>query len=147
MKSSNSPPLAALALGIGGLIPFLCLALLVWFGPLGYRTAAITALLGYSASILSFLGAIHWGLGMRDASEASPSMWVWGVIPSLIAWVALLLAPPTGLGLIAAGLVACLIVDSQVYPRMQVTAWLPLRKVLTGVASACCLAGAWGAAV
>ena len=145
MTSSSSPPPIAIVLGIGGLIPLLGLALIVWFDPLGYRPAATAALVGYGASIFSFLGAIYWGLGMRDASPAGPSIWVWGVVPSLIAWVALLLAPTAGLGLITAGLVACLIVDSQVYQRHQLAAWLPLRRVLTGVASVCCLAAAWGA--
>lgn len=132
-------------MGIGGLIPFVGLALLVWFGPAAYRPSTITALLGYGASILSFLGAIHWGLGMGDSSRAGPSLWIWGVVPSLIAWVALLVTPAIGLGLVAAGLVACLAVDSRVYPRFAMAAWLPLRNILTGVASVCCLAGAWGA--
>ena len=123
---------------------FLALTLLVCIGPSSYRATAIAALLAYGASIVSFLGAIHWGLGMRDARTASSGMWVWGVVPSLIAWVALLLAPTAGLSLITAGLVACLIVDSQVYPRHQLAAWLPLRRVLTGVASVSCLAAAWG---
>ena len=144
MKPSSSPPPTAIALGIGGLIPFLGLALVVWFGLRGYRPAAIAALLGYGASILSFLGAIYWGLVMRETHQVSIGLWVWGVVPSLIAWVALLLALPAGLGLIAAGLVTCFIVDSQLYPRLQVAAWLPLRGLLTGVATVCCLATAWG---
>lgn len=146
MKPSSSPPPTAIALGMGGLIPFLGLTLFVWFGPPAYRPAALAALLAYGASILSFLGAIYWGLGIRNASQANPGFWVWGVVPSLIAWVALLLTPPAGLALIAAGLVTCLIVDSQLYPRLQVAAWLPLRRLLTSVATVCCLATAWGAA-
>jgi hypothetical protein len=146
MKSSNRPSRVTQALGYAGLIPFLALALAVWLAPPQYRPVASTALLGYGASILSFLGAIHWGLNMRDASRATTALWVWGVTPSLIAWVAILLQPQRGLWLIAAGLLACFVVDKTVYPRFDAHPWLPMRFLLTLVACACCIAGAWGSA-
>jgi Protein of unknown function (DUF3429) len=109
------------------------------------RALGIAALLGYGATILSFLGAIHWGFAMRDASTQSTNLLVWGVIPSLLAWVALLLDPVAGLWLVAAGLWGCLAVDRVVYPRFGADAWLPMRLVLTLISSLSCVAGALGA--
>jgi hypothetical protein len=146
MNSSNNPSRLVQLLGYTGLIPFVTLALAVWFGPPHYQTPAAQALLGYGACILSFLGAIYWGLNMRDSRNAPQALWIWGVSPSLIAWVALLVPLPFGLWLIAAGLVTCLIVDKAAYLRFGAAPWLPMRLVLTVVASASCLAGAWACA-
>ncbi len=100
------------------------------------------SLLGYGATIASFLGAIHWGLVMREGpAQPVPSL-LWGVVPSLLGWVALLLGPAPGLLLMAALLWACLAVDRVLYSRYQLQAWLPMRWQLTVVASISCLAGA-----
>lgn len=141
----KSPNPWAQALGYGGLIPFVGLASAVWFLDPADRARSIAALLGYSATILSFLGAIHWGLAMRDASAPSTSLLVWGVMPSLLAWAALLVNPLTGLWLVAAGLWGCFAVDRLVYPRFGVQAWLPMRLMLTLISSGSCIAGALGA--
>ncbi|WP_279629116.1 DUF3429 domain-containing protein [Pseudomonas rhodesiae] len=47
-------------LGYGGLFPFIFLALLIRFS-LDYRQLFAIALVNYGASILSFVGALHWG--------------------------------------------------------------------------------------
>ena len=142
-KTHNSPTMAAQVLGYGGLVPFVGLSLAVWMLPLVYRATALTALLAYGASILSFLGAIHWGFTLRDRPAASTRQLVWGVVPSLTAWVALLLPPTLGLWLLAAGLWVCFAVDRVMYLRVGVQAWLPMRLLLTLVASLSCLAAAW----
>ena len=104
------------------------------------------ALLAYGAVIASFLGAIHWGLVMREApAQPLPSL-VWGVVPSLLGWVAVLLGHAQGLVLITALLWVCFAVDRVVYPRYQLQAWLPMRLQLTLVASLSCLAAAFALA-
>jgi hypothetical protein len=137
----STPSVAAQTLGYGGLIPFVGLAVALWLWP-AHRPMAGLALLGYSATIASFLGAIHWGLTMRDAQGQSRSLLAWGVVPSLLAWVALMLPVASGLLLITALLWACFAVDSRVYPRLGLRAWLPMRLLLTAVASLSCIAGA-----
>jgi len=129
-------------LGYGGLIPFVALALALWLAPSGGGSFEGMALLGYSATISSFLGAIHWGLSMRDGADQHVPTLLWGVVPSLLGWVALLLGPAPGLLLIAALLWTCFAVDRLLYPRHQLQAWLPMRRRLTLVASISCLAGA-----
>jgi hypothetical protein len=101
-----------------------------------------TALVGYGATIASFLGAIHWGLVMRQGPVQSVPSLLWGVLPSLLAWLALLLAPALGLLLITALLWACFAVDRVLYPRYRLQAWLPMRWRLTVVASFSCATGA-----
>jgi hypothetical protein len=136
------PSAWAQRLGYAGLLPFVLLAMATWVAEPGQRAFSVLALEGYGAVIASFLGAIHWGLVMRDASKQSLSFLGWGVTPSLLAWGAVMLSPASGLLVIAAVLWICLAVDRVLYPRFQAQAWLPMRMALTCIASASCVAGA-----
>ena len=86
---NSSPPLLPNILGWIGLIPFGLAALgthsgidaLVLYGFFG-GTA-------YGAVILSFLGAVHWGLAMLD--ERSPYWYVWSITPALFGFASLLI--------------------------------------------------------
>jgi hypothetical protein len=118
------------------------LATALWLVPSASQPLWVTALLGYGATTCSFLGAIHWGLTMRDGLAPRASSLLWGVIPSLLSWVALLLGSAGGLLLIVATLCACFAVDRLAYPLAQLQAWLPMRFQLTLVAGLSCLAGA-----
>ncbi len=136
------PSMWARRLGFGGLIPLVCLAAALWLSPPGGWPLASMALLGYGVTICSFLGAIHWGLVMREGPvQPMPSL-LWGVVPSLLGWLALMLGAATGLLLVTALLWACFAVDWLLYPRYQLQAWLSMRLQLTLVASVSCLAGA-----
>ena len=53
-----------------------------------------TALLAYGAVILSFVGALHWGFAMALgglSDRERTHRFVWSVVPSLLAWPAVLL--------------------------------------------------------
>ena len=118
------------------------LASALWVARPGDWPWASLALLAYGAVIASFLGAMHWGLVMREApAQPVPSL-LWGVVPGLLGWVAVLLGGAQGLVLIAALLWLCFAVDRTVYPRYRLQAWLPMRVQLTLVASVSCLAAA-----
>lgn len=136
-------PLAPWAkrLGYGGLLPFVGLGLAAWVLQGSRQAQAIFALLAYGATIVSFLGGIHWGLALRDRGDPSVAMLAWGVVPSLLAWAALLWGASSGLWLLAAGLWACWAVDRSVYPRLGLEGWLGMRLELTVVASLMCVAG------
>jgi hypothetical protein len=129
-------------LGYSGLVPFVALALGAWITDPAHRALLCFALLCYGSTILSFLGAIHWGLALRDPANPSSALLIWGVVPSLVAWVALLVGGAAGLCLIGAGLWACFAVDRRVYPQFQIRGWLGMRLALTAVASLSCLAAA-----
>jgi hypothetical protein len=142
MSDTAGPSQWARRLGYGGLIPFVGLAAALWLAPPGDWPLARMALLAYGATIVSFLGAIHWGLVMREGLAQPVLSLLWGVVPSLLGWAALLLGHAPGLTLVAAVLWACFAVDRVQYPSYRLQAWLPMRLRLTLVASVSCLAGA-----
>jgi len=138
-------PRWAARLGYAGLIPFVALAAAAWLAPVAHRAQAAFALLAYGATIASFLGAIHWGLAMRGPLTPQPGPFVWGVFPSLVAWVALLLPLSQGLVTMALLLGICLAVDRRSYPAYSLGDWLGMRLHLTVVAALCMLAGSMAA--
>ena len=141
------PPLTDTArlLGTLGLLPFVLGALTVWW--LGLDTDlhqfVARALATYAAVILSFLGGIHWGLALRHSAPPA-SLLVWGVVPSLVGWLAVLMSPDAGLVLLGVMLAVCYGVDRRVYPVHGAAHWLTLRFRLSAVASLSCFLGAAG---
>ena len=131
----------AVRLGVLAVVPFVAGAAAGWIADPALRPSAAAALSAYAAVVIAFIGAIHWGLGFVRERPAG-RLFVWGVVPSIVAWLALLLSPRAGLAVHAAILVTCYLVDRAVYPREGVADWLPLRGALTIVATLCCLAGA-----
>ncbi len=143
VPSLSSPSPAALRLGPAGLLPFVLGALLVWLVRPDVQPYATAALSGYAAVIVSFLGGVHWGFAMRQPDPPA-ALLGWGVLPSLVAWVAVVMPPHAGLVVHGAMLVACYLVDRRVYPAQGAAAWLTLRFRLTAVASLSCFIGAAG---
>ena len=132
-------------LGYGGLLPFAGLALLCWLLPPDLVVWVAMALAGYAALIASFLGGIHWGIAWAQGATGRPVRglsFVWGVIPSLLAWPGLLMPAYAGLAWLGAVLVLCYLVDRRLYREAGLTAWLTLRWRLTGVAALSCFVGA-----
>ncbi len=142
-QTAAEPPQFALRLGYAGLIPFVGGALLVWLVWPAMHPYTTMALSAYAAVIVSFLGGIHWGIAFRDA-EPPPSLFVWGVVPSLAAWVAVMMPPSAGLVIHALMLFVCYLVDRKVYTAFGLQRWLTLRFRLSMVAAASCLLGAAG---
>ena len=99
----------AQVLGYAGLIPFVVLALdpltVQYFPP----PLARLWLLGYGATILSFLGGIVWGRSL-EKPEAGIAMIV-SIVLSLAAWGALMLIGPEAFWLLAVGFAAALAWD------------------------------------
>ncbi len=133
----------ALRLGYAGLIPFVTGALLVWLVREDAHPYATLGLSAYAALIVSFLAGIHWGLAMREPAPP-PSLFIWGMLPSLPAWVALMMPPSAGLVIHGLMLIACYLVDRRVYPRHGLAPWLTLRFRLSAVAAMSCFLGAAG---
>lgn len=148
----------ALGLGLGGLLPFVGLAVLAWAGSTAGSTAWSTlgsglnaswALRGqvlYGASILAFLGGLHWGFALsgRLSDRAARIALIWSVVPSLIAWVAAWMPSQTALVGLAGGLVLAWAFDQRAWPQYGIGPWfLRLRGLLTFVATGSLLAGAW----
>ena len=76
-------------LGWAGLVPFGLSALGTHSG---IEMLVIYSFVGgtaYGAVILSFLGAVHWGLAMQD--DRSPYWYVWSITPALFGFSSLLI--------------------------------------------------------
>jgi hypothetical protein len=132
-------PLPAAWLGAAGLLPFLGLAALSGLG----APSAAPALAAYGATILAFLGAVHWGLALAGPSPANAARLALGVVPSLVAFAALLLPLRPGLLLLAAAILATAAVETLAARRGLVPRdYLRLRWYLSAGASSCLLLGA-----
>ena len=149
-SSSTCVPAAAKWLGALGALPFVFLSGLglVLQGPV--QAQASLALAAYGAVILSFLGGIHWGLAISEnASEPrhipSYRRLAVSVVPSLVAWCALLLPDRATLPVLAAGFAVMLAVDWRAARRAEAPPWYPkLRWPLTTVVVICLGLGALG---
>jgi hypothetical protein len=138
------PTPAAQQLGWAGVLPFAAGALLMWFVSSEAHPYVALALSAYAAVIVSFLGGIHWGLAFRE-NPPPPGLLGWGVVPSLVAWVAVMMPPSAGLVIHGLMLLACYAVDRRIYPRHGAAQWLTLRFRLSSGAALCCFIGAAGA--
>jgi hypothetical protein len=79
------------ALGYGGLLPFIGLALLVVWPPDPNWQAFATEGLGlYAVTILSFVGAVSWGIALADTrlgDNQRARLLYFSVLPSLLTWL------------------------------------------------------------
>ncbi|MEO1596791.1 MAG: DUF3429 domain-containing protein [Pseudomonadota bacterium] len=137
-RNAGEPQAAAVArvLGYGGLLPFFALALATL---LGLDVAGIDTrswLAAYAATILSFVGAVHWGVALvQSALPARRTCLAASVVPALVAWVALGLPAPVDLWVFVAAFVGWYawerVATWDVFPRW----YRQLRTALTtGVA-------------
>ncbi|KAM3604117.1 uncharacterized protein V6R79_006650 [Siganus canaliculatus] len=87
----SQAPKPALYLGFSGLIPFLSAPLMMAATQTFYPEVAYAQVV-YGASIVSFLGGARWGFAIPAGSPAQPDWMNLGnsVVPSLLAWLALL---------------------------------------------------------
>jgi Protein of unknown function (DUF3429) len=131
-------------LGYGGLLPFVALAAGVWVDA-SHSVLWLDALLSYGAVILSFVGALHWGFAMSQSDMTTTERtrsFVWSVVPSLLAWVALLMTPKYAVMLLVAGFLMHFWQDRRLVHLVDLPAWyLPLRLQLTFVACVSLLLG------
>ncbi len=89
----------ATAATYAGLLPFVGLAAWMWL-----RTAepAARVLAIYAALIIGFAAAVHWGRGI--AGQTGSRIYLWALLPVLIAWILASLPVMIGLPLLALGL-------------------------------------------
>jgi hypothetical protein len=142
--TANTPPLLVRRLGYASMVPFVLLSALLWIARSDVQGFVAIALTSYAGVVASFLGGMHWGIAARlPQSQAQAKFhWLWGVAPSLMAWVALVMPAYAGLPLMCLVIGLCYAVDSYTYPQVGWGAWLPLRLRLTMVAVLSCALGA-----
>lgn len=139
-------PMSVSMLGYGGLIPFVLLTLGLWSEPsdIGFWTLALVS---YGAVILSFIGAIHWGIAMVShelGPRGANRRFMWSVVPSLMGWIATLLPPQMSVWLLVTGFALHYWQDHLLQTYTKLPLWyLPLRRRLSVVACLSLLAASW----
>ena len=139
-QDQAAPPLASL-MGFGGLIPFFVCAGAAHSGVAPWNVLAVMACGVYGSVILSFVGAVHWGLAMRG--DRDPHWFIWSVMPAIYAWLPTLVLDP-GLTLIALvpGFFLSWWVDYRAWRDGLLPDWyMQLRHILTLGASMALTAG------
>lgn len=131
-------------LGLAGLLPFAASALGFFAAPGPWQGFAEGALIAYGAVILSFLGAVHWGLALRappDEAAMGPARLILGVVPALLGWAALLLPDILALPLLALGLLGTAGAEQWARGRGLIPGdYMVLRWVLSISAALCLMA-------
>lgn len=127
-------------LGYLGLIPFIVPTFFLFYD---YHHLDMWRhfLTTYAAVILSFLGALHWAYAMASYELSQPQKngrFIWSVIPSIAAWIALSIPQLYSLSLLALFFVICLINDRALAKMTVLPDWfMTLRHNLTIVAAGC----------
>jgi hypothetical protein len=134
----NTVPLPAKLFGFAGLIPFIVATLLIWILPDTERFLVFDILIHYAAVILSFIGAIHWGVVMVTFSAEQSNLreaWYrlgWSVTPALVAWLATQMVLSAALVTLIAGFFATFFYDLWSLKKNWIPIWyILLRKYLT----------------
>lgn len=132
--SQQQIPTEALTLGVAGLIPFVSGAVGVLSLPIAWGGYVAFLQMTYGASILSFLGAVHWGFAAtkytssQDIIRTNTHNWMqygFGVVPSLISWASLTQSPLEGMALLLAGHTLALLGDLYAAKRGLTPSWYP----------------------
>ncbi len=89
-KPLSGKEITAKSLGYAGLIPFIVFSIGSWF-QLPMISDSTYILIAYAVIILSFMGAIHWGVAMSNTEQHNGQYFIASVIPALSAWLALLI--------------------------------------------------------
>ena len=136
----------AYLLGFSGLVPFISLTIVPWVA-LPYPEDPHKLLIAYGAIILSFMGAIHWGIAMSVKTDLSSSQLGLSVMPALLGWLAFMLPLVHGYSLLILSFIYLCIYDKYINKHGLLPDWyLPMRIILTSVV-VLCLAVAATAAV
>ena len=143
-------PLLAIALGVGGLIPFLACAVgILLFSGQVPAPRLVLAMIDYGAVILAFLGAVHWGLALAGdplgtpiAAGAVTRRLTLSVLPALIGWAALLIplvaSPVLALAVLLLGFLLTTLVEARAARvGLMPPGYMALRWLLTAVVMLC----------
>ena len=149
MTDSRDLPAArrfAWILGLAGLLPFFTHAFFAWLVPPSEMSGVLRSQVHYAAAILTFLGALHWGVTLATPSlegGAAAGRMVWSVVPSLWCWVVTLYPIDLALPLLTAGLAVALGVDLMLYRGGLVPAWFRGLRIVLSVGAIASVGASW----
>ena len=136
----------AWALGAAGLLPFFGNAFFAWVVPPGEADGVLRSQAHYTAAILTFLGALHWGVVLASVRPFTPRdglRLVWSVIPSIFCWIVTLYAFRLALPLLFFALPVVLAADLALYRGTSVPRWFLWLRVTLTVTATLCVGASW----
>ncbi len=148
MPENPAPSVLTTALGLAsiGTGTLFVAALALYLGPEDWHEAAWRVLRASGAIGLTFLGAVHWGLGITDVCDddrSRISAFCWSLVPAFLAWLVLVLelaGGPTAL-LLAVGFSAQFVADRSAERAGFCPSWyLTIRSRQTVAVLVCLLA-------
>lgn len=146
-------PLLAMVMGIASLIPIVgCACAIIFLSPtVTLRMLEVTV--GYAAVMLSFMGAIHWGLALDTPAIITPGQTpgkinsyrlLLGAVPAGIGWLSLCVAmfhELAALMMLMAGFAATLAVERVAWRRGAMPrGYMTLQWIVITVVEVCLLA-------
>ena len=146
--SLGQVPLAPKLLGVAGLLPFVSSTLGIYFLP-HFQTDLLTLQSFYGCSILSFMGAVHWGLSMTEygglEGKGNSIRYVLSTVPSLIGFFSLLIPfVPVQLIMQLCGFNLLLLSEVYAHKKQFIPSWyLGLRVGLTLIVNVCVGSSLW----
>ena len=141
--SKVDAPRPARLLGYLGLLPFLAGTLAMWLAPPDLVAKASRALLYYGAVILSFMGAVHWGLAMHGDYPGRDRQLAMSVLPALVAWGALMLPAFAAFPILLVSFSVLNAADRRAVAVGAAPAWYPLFRMPLTIIVVVCLGAAW----
>ena len=106
----ESIPLVLWVIALLALSPFPIAALIYSYGPAAWMAPALSALLEWSAVVLSFLGGVRWGLETREPSPR-PMRQVFSAMCAVAGWVILMARGSTPDTWVIAGFMAAFLIQ------------------------------------
>ena len=128
INSNEQVPQLAKYLGYAGLIPFVAITAAIWSFEENSVNSLHQVLLSYAAIILSFMGAIHWGLAMASA-QIRNSQLGFSVFPPLIAWFASFAPMVWNYSLLILTFILLCAFDLIMHRQNSVPQWYPLLRI------------------
>ena len=116
-----------------GLLPFIFSGISIWFFLDPWKSFIFLALINYTLIILTFVGAVHFGLAMY-LNNNQTRWYIWSVLPAIFVWISVM----CGIGydililFFIIGFLLTFMIDKLSYKLQRVPLWyLKLREKLT----------------
>ena len=134
-KKSNIIPMI---IGILGLIPYLFFFINSFFNFYSFNYVS-KLLLIYSTLILTFMGAVYWGIGLNKLqnnfikkSKINRLIFIFSIIPFFFGLSFFVFEHKIGILLLIIGFIFCQTIDEYIYYKIVIMKWyLNLRRILS----------------
>lgn len=130
--NSDAIPSIAEWTGYLGLVPFLAAFVGVFMSPVfAWQEFALRATIAYGAAVLTFVGAVHFGLCVAGKLAWSVPAVLAATLPSVVATVAVLVGGQRGVGALVIGFGMFWLYESRTLASQLNASYLSLRRNLS----------------